>query len=134
MIARKNNTYFYGGSYQNPTWMYPNFQIQPDGSRLETVNNEVVQQNPNSCGIFCIYLPSHLIKIWCKTFSFENRIFCNHLINCNENTFDTRVNTGFDLVLFLKGSCQLITDFLFFFVSYIPNANVPSTKLLNFIG
>ena len=54
MIARKN-TYFYDDSYQNPTWMYPNVQTQLDGSRLETVNNEVVQKNPNSCGFICLY-------------------------------------------------------------------------------
>ena len=55
MVARKNNTFFYGDSYQNPIWMYPNVQTQLDGSRLETVNNEVVQQNPNSCGLICLY-------------------------------------------------------------------------------
>ena len=35
--------------------MYPNVQFQLYGSRLETVNNEVIQQNPNSCGVFCFY-------------------------------------------------------------------------------
>ena len=35
--------------------MYSNVQVQLDGSRLENVNIEVVQQNPNTCGLFCIY-------------------------------------------------------------------------------
>ena len=44
--------------------MYPNVQTQLDGSRLETVNNEVVEQNPNSCGLICLYF---LLKLFDKT-------------------------------------------------------------------
>ena len=52
----KKKHVFYGDSYQNPTWMYPNVQIQLDGSRLETVNNQVVQQIQNLVNFFAFVL------------------------------------------------------------------------------
>ena len=56
MIARKNNMYFYADSYQKPIWMHPNVQLQLDGSRLEFVKNQVVEQSPNSCRLFVFIL------------------------------------------------------------------------------
>ena len=53
----KKKHFFYGDSYQNPTWMYPNVQIQLDESRSETVNNEIIQQSqiPVKFFVFVLY-------------------------------------------------------------------------------